>query len=270
MTTAEALSLELAQDPRPAGVDEVRANLNNPEHEQFTVTEPSDIFNTFRRLCAGKSRANVYFSNGAGSMLTSVLDVVIDQQLFIFDDDSDEARNEALATSEALAWRTALDGVKIEFVTGQAQRVRHERTPAFAVAMPDMVLRLQRRNAFRATPQDSAKPLFVAIDAPGRAGAIQRLRLLDISALGMSLLMDTTAVQLTAGMKIAKASFDLPAFGTVKCGLEIRYILSAGSDHPAHFRRCGVQFAGLSAADQVLVSRFIDDLQRSRVRTRFE
>ena len=211
----------------------------------------------------------VFFSAEPGTLSTTLIEIDSAQGTIAFALDADPLRNEAIRAADALAWRTTLGGVRIEFTSGQPQRGFVGATPALVTTLPDILLRLQRRNAFRTAPPIT-QPMFVMLDTGAKGARETKVGVLDVSALGMCLLVDSNALHLTGGMRIARARFELPGFGEIRCGLEVRYILSAGAKHPAHFRRCGVQFAGLASADAVLVARYIDTLQRQRVRARFD
>jgi flagellar brake protein len=233
----------------------------------YTTTDPLEIVGILSALRDRHARASVYFNAQPGSILTSILAVNAAEGRFVFDLDSNPRRNEALLSGHRLAWQTSVDGVKIEFNTEAARRTIHVDGPAMDVALPQSVLRLQRRNAFR-TETPTARPIICLIDPEGQGDREVRARILDISALGVSILIDTMELAVTDGQRLARLTMELPGFGEVQCGAEIRYTIDAGKRFGSTFRRCGAQFKELASADQVLVQRYIINLERERAKSR--
>lgn len=246
--------------------DDVLAELQDPTLEQFRITNPPEIAGVLNRLRAVNAIATLYFDGQPGSSTTSIIEASARTGRFTFDVDREPAHNAAIAGTRRLAWRAQHDGVRIDFLSAPPRPVEIDGKPAFVAPLPEFLIRLQRRNAFRAsTPV--AQPLVAVLDPEGRGNQSIRARVTDISLLGMSLLVEAASAQLVAGQRVARCTLALPGYGEIRCGLEVRYILSGGAD-AANQRRCGAQFLALAAADGVLVSRYIQDLQRVQSRIR--
>lgn len=246
---------------------EVLEDLSAPELRQWVTEDRTQIAGVLTSLRNAHVRTSIFFDRAPGSMVSMILDVSPKADALVFDTDADESRNTAITQAATLVWRTVLDGVRVEFTTPSPRWTEHAGVPAFTAPLPDVLLRLQRRNAFRA-PAPIVQPLSVLVDARGNGRNEARLRVLDISALGMCLLVDGTVLPVVSGMRITRARFELPGYGEIRCALEVRYILSGGAKHPEHYRRCGVQFQSLASADEVLISRYINELQRERAKAR--
>ena len=131
--------------------------------------------------------------------------------------------------------------------------------------VPDRILRLQRRNALRAgTPVSS--PPHALLDESGQGKNEKEAAILDISASGMCLLIDQRALPLVAGTRIVRVRFELTGLGEILCGLEVRYILSAGASHPEYMRRCGARFVQMGSGEELLIARYVNALERERAR----
>jgi c-di-GMP-binding flagellar brake protein YcgR len=242
-------------------------DLSSPEFRQYAVIERDEIATLIARMAGEHAQTSIYFSVAPGSIISTVLAVDSRQGTILFDRDSDPARNDALMRAPALAWRSSLDGITIEFTTTHARAAAHGGSDAFLTLLPDMVLRLQRRNAFRAEAPITP-PLHALLDESGQGSGEEKATVLDISALGMCLLVDLRAQPLVAGMRIVRVRFQLPGFGEILCGLEVRYILSAGSRHPDFMRRCGVRFVDMGVTEELLIARYINALERDRARAK--
>lgn len=245
----------------------VSGTLGEPDLFPYTVTDSMEITSILVGLCKHRIRASVYFNAQPGSILTCLLAVQPSSHTLVFDVDRDERRNAALASAEKLAWRTAIDGVKIEFGTGRARLIDFEGSPALEAPLPTRMVRLQRRNAYRAAVPVSRPPICL-IDVDGTGKVAFKARVLDISTLGLSLLIDSNQVQPSPLLKLARLSLDLPGYGEVQCSAEIRYAIDPGRRFPSNMRRCGVQFKNVAAADEVLLQRYVIALDRDRVKNR--
>ena len=242
-------------------------NDSSADIPSYTTTDRLEIVGILSGLRDRHARANVYFNAQPGSILTSVLSIDAAAGTLTFDLDSDSRRNDALLLAKNLAWQTTVDGVKVEFSTDAARRIQHTDGPALEAPIPVSVLRLQRRNAFRA-PTPTARPITCLVDPDGRGEQEVKIRILDISALGLSLLVDTTQFSLGSRKILLRVRIELPGFGEIQCAMEIRYAIDPGRRFPSHYRRCGAQFQELASADQVLIQRYIITLERERAKAR--
>jgi c-di-GMP-binding flagellar brake protein YcgR len=247
--------------------NQVFDDLNSPEFRQYAITERVEVIALLERMAATRTKASIYFNAPPGSMMSMVFAVDAQAGTFLFDCDSDPRRTEAAIASPALGWRSSLDGITLEFTTARAHRLLHGGQPALMAQIPETILRLQRRNAFRAEVP-LAPPLYIMLDESGAGAQEKQAQVIDISALGMCLLVDVRVLPLVGGMRILRARLDLPDFGAVLCGLEVRYILSAGSRHPEYMRRCGTRFVDLGTSEELLIARYINALERERARSK--
>jgi len=243
-------------------------DLNSAALRDYLVTEPAAIAALLAELRAARTLVDIQFDHPPQSMITMILGIMRDQAGFLFDADQDPERTAMLTQSSAVAWRALVDGVRIEFVTPAPVIVDYEGRPSLRSPLPEVLLRLQRRNAFRATTPVN-RPIHVQLDPDGTGLSTSEAQMLDISALGLCLLVDARNLgSLAAGQEIVRCRFELPGHGAIQCGLAVRYILSAGSNRPRHYRRCGVAFIRLARADEALISRYVIDRQRHGMKTR--
>ena len=257
----------LARPRRADSQQLVFQEISSPDYQQWVLHDRAEVISVLSTLQATHARANVYFSQPPGSCVTSILSVDSARSELLFDPDIDPVRNNGMASSNALAWKSSIEGVKVEFISGPVRWTELQGAAVFSVEIPDQVLRLQRRNAFR-TPTTVGRPIFVHLEIDSIDSTNRRARVLNISALGMCVLIDAQHVPVIAGTRFAAAHFELPGYGEVRCDLEVRYIGAAGAGLPSNFRRCGIQFIRLAHADEILIARYVNDMQRARIRVR--
>ena len=237
------------------------------DFSQYVLSDPVDILAVLQQIVRTRTRSFVEFEQPPGVMAALLLGVDDAVDALWFDSDENVAANEAILLSETLSWRTALNGVRIEFLTSDTSRDTYGGFPALRAPIPTTLLRLQRRNAYRAVAPAS-RPLRASIHLSVRER--YTVPVLDISTLGVSLLMDPARMALTAGTIIERVTIDLPDFGLFECGLEVRYLLSAGSRHPSNLRRCGAAMIHVSPADSMRIARYIHALERENALKRME
>ena len=242
--------------------------LGAPETQKYVLANPTEIAGVLSELRTRRVRPSLYYGpENSNTCLSMILEVDLTANRFIFDIDRNEIVNERIQRADRIAWVGWIDGVKVSFACEPPRRVRYEGDAAFVAPLPTRVLRAQRRNAFRASTPVS-QPLMCRIDPTGAGRLGLPLRVVDISTLGLCLLVDIEELPWRPGASVPTARVDLPGHGPIECGFEVRYVIPAGARHPAQFRRCGVQFVGMAARDSVLIQRYINDLQRERLKVK--
>lgn len=242
--------------------------LEAPALEPYLVHDRAEVAGVLSDIRQRKVRMTVaYGPTDDESFPTMLLAVDPVRGSFVFDVANEPRINQRIASASGLGWVGWLDGIKIEFASGAARTIQFEGGAAFASGLPDRLLRVQRRNAFRVTAP-ATRPLMCQLDPTQTGKYGLPLRVVDISALGLCLLVSIDELPWNPGVRVERARLDMPEVGTIVTDFEVRYVIPAGARHPAHFRRCGVQFLGLSPRDSQLVQRYVNDLQRERAKAK--
>jgi c-di-GMP-binding flagellar brake protein YcgR len=121
----------------------------------------------------------------------------------------------------------------------------------------------QRREAFRA-PAPVARPLLATLTLADRSR--HTAQLLDISVLGISLLIDPRQIALSSGMVVPRFEIDLPGIGPIECSLDVRHVMPGQVRHPPGTQRAGAAFLHLSPADAMKVTRYVHAAERAHAR----
>jgi len=185
----------------------------------------------------------------------------------VFDAGQDAAANARLATARRLAFDTSLERIRIRFDAGGATPCMWQDAPAFACAVPSSLVRLQRRDYFRAHVP-LARNLRCAVrvgDAQeARAARPIDLRILDVSVTGVGLTDAPSGFAPAPGTRLSGARLILPA-GVLDVDLEVMYCREAphGGSGPAPVR-IGCRFVDLAPRGQALIQRCINALERER------
>lgn len=229
---------------------------------QYTLSTPVEVAHHLSTIAKSGQMVTVFSNKGKTFILTRLLEVNLKEGTLVLDWGGDPATNEQLLASDRNVVVCSPDGVKTQFVTGQARRVQLDSGPAFEVDLPDQVIKLQRREFFRIqTPV--ANPVICRIaDYPTQP---LDLPLFDISLGGMSLWLPSTSTPgFDLGQQYFQCSVDLPSVGTLSIGLEVRHHVHTRLRSGQDATRAGCAFLRLRPAMETLVQRYVGILERER------
>jgi c-di-GMP-binding flagellar brake protein YcgR len=205
---------------------------------------------------------SVFFAAGQETFQTLLLAVLTDKNQLIFDCSGSQESNRAFLQSGRNIFVGRPGGIRMQFTCGPAKEVIYEGSPAFAVALPEYVLRLQCREFFRIeTPR--IKPLEFFGRLPD--GTLLKQPVHDISVSGLGLNSAQLPEGLDVGVPLTKCRLALPGdpqdlfFNAI-----VRYLseLEARGGHRQW--RVGMQFTDLTTGDENRLQRYIGKLERER------
>jgi c-di-GMP-binding flagellar brake protein YcgR len=228
--------------------------------EPFTVYSGVEITALLERMKAADAPITVYFDRGSAFSLTSLL-AVQPPGTVVFDSVRDERR---LVAAESLTFVGFIESIKVQFTTGKAVALAFEGAPAFRVAMPDKLLRLQRRDAFRVRAL-VGKPAYCLVPYGPDSRQYEKLQLLDISVGGVAVVTRPQNFQLPLGKRIADCYLDLPGIGSVGVGLQVRHVEPGAEGKTGGTVGCEFVDVGSQARNQI--QRYVNqlDLERRKV-----
>ncbi len=227
--------------------------------DQFTITFRREIVFYLRQLINDGDRISVMFGDGRETLLTVLLDVDEENNRLIFDWGGSEESNRRLMKGDRNIFVATPQGIRNQFVTGQAQEVVYAKRRAFAVPLPTKYVRLQRREFFRLVlPMTRRPPCRIKLEpqAPEKM-----LGVIDIGIGGVGLESQEATLPVEIGQIITGATIDLKGASLLRLDLEIRYIgvLHRGNREVGHL---GCHFVKLSAAQEHELQKFITNIQR--------
>ncbi|MEZ2311126.1 flagellar brake protein [Paraburkholderia sp. RCC_158] len=116
----------------------------------FGLRNPLEI-GTFLRLLA--TRQDFLTADyGNGQIITRVLDIDAKSKTFTFDYGASKTGNHAVLAASKLRFSALPDGVKVNFTTGKPHEISRDGIAAFEVELPQVLIRVQRREYFRVAP----------------------------------------------------------------------------------------------------------------------
>lgn len=227
--------------------------------DEFTLTFRREIVFYLRQLINDGDRVSIMFNEGRDALLTLLLDVDEEANRLVFDWGGSEETNRRFLKSERNIFVASPQGIRNQFTTGPAREISYKKRRAFAVALPERYVRLQRREFFRLVLPITRRPPCRA-----RLGPQDQefpFSVIDIGVGGVGLESPATSLPLTVGQVIPGAMIDLKGSAVMRVDLEVRYIgtLTRGNHEVGHI---GCRFVKLSAAQEHEVQKFITQVQR--------
>lgn len=235
--------------------------LQTEDFSQYLLREPREIEFVLRQLGARRAMITAYFGSGRDFLLTSVIDLSSDKTQLILDLGKDETIIEQALVQGGLLCATQLEKVKIQFPLEKIERTQHQGFPALRARLPEILLRLQRREYYRlSTP--SLDSLNCQITLPD--GHKSSVRVLDISGGGLAIVAPPAGEAMEVGSIFEHCSLTLPDTPPISLTLQVRNVFHMSTRGGQKILRAGCQLLGLRAADANLIQRYILKTERER------
>lgn len=257
--TADSANEPAAAEAAPA----VSTLLPVDQFEQYLLHTKGEMFTVLHGLASQVSQITMFFNEGRDMLLTSLIRYG-DDGLDFDVGPSAEMNRKALA-AERLFCVTQLDKVKIQFILDGLRQVTVDGRPAFHAALPESILRLQRREYYR-MKTSLAQPLKCRLRFPDTDGKSTPLEavIADISCGGVCLTGLPIDLPLSVGMEIPACAIELPEVGAINAGLRLCNLAETSNRLGARSWRAGCAFVNLSGPMSNLIQRYIIKVERER------
>lgn len=246
----------------PARLELERAD----DFSQYLLHSKAEILAVLRSLMQKGVLITAHFDQGKSFFLTSMVSLLPDGTGFILDVGSDEEMNAKALKAAKLILTAIVDKVKIQFSVDRVTPTVYEGRPAFLAAVPEKLLRLQRREFFRlSTPIANPIRVCALINNDGRPAKSIDIPLLDISGGGVGLMASLDlAAQFEKGRMLDNCKIMLPDEGLLVATLCVRNMFDVTTRSGSRYVRVGCEFVDLPAARLTVVQRYITRVERER------
>ena len=230
----------------------------------YEVGSRREIISLLRNIGEKNQLIRMLIDGEADVCVTSILQVDPDTNTLILDRSIDDEQNLRILASRRIAFETTLDKIRILFASDNVTETDFENRPALQIAVPDTLVRLQRREFYRmATPLNN--PVLACVPLPQELGGGSALfPLADISCGGIAMLDNKFMLGNTIGVNYPGCRIDLPDIGSVTTTLQVRNSLDLTLLNNKTNRRLGCQFIDIPGTSLALVQRYITKLERER------
>lgn len=230
---------------------------------QYLLREKREIAFVLRQLAAKRNMITAYYGERSDFLMTSVVGIgQNDRHIYLDLGVDEEAIATALLTKQLLCV-TQLEKVKIQFALSTLERTNYDGFPALLAPMPDILLRLQRREYYRLSAP-SSDALICQIPASDAGKPAIEVRVVDISGGGIAVVSPPNGMVFEPDTAYPKCRLMLPDYGSITVTLKIRNVFRMTSPTGIEMIRIGCQFLDLTAAMANAVQRYILKAERER------
>lgn len=235
---------------------------DTPDNEPYQTYSRREIISILENIIERAALVTLYFNQGEEHIVTTLLNVNPEFEELVFDGAVRTDLGERLLQSRRLTFVTFVDHIKIQFHCQSAQPTTFEGKPALRIRVPDSVLRLQRRDAFRVnTPK--AGPVYCEIATP--ATGVTRFMVSDLSVGGIGVIAGLMPTEFKPGSVFENCKVELPGYGSFTATLQIRHGSGYAKDGRGNPRQhYGCQFLNLGGPVVNQIQRYINQLERER------
>jgi len=234
--------------------------LSSEDAGRYLVRQTAEIERILRGVMAEKAIVAAYGENGNDFLLTSILAVEPKQNALYLGYGPDEKLNTLLLASQNATFATTHDQVRVQFTGNRLERSSYGHEPAFRVALPTELLRLQRREYYRLVTS-VVNPVKCLINSA--AGTLEAL-VVDISIGGVGILAYQDNLELAAGKTYHGCRIALPGSGEFALSLAVCTTFEITLKNGRHTHRAGCQFIDLPASVETEIQRYIIRVDRER------
>jgi c-di-GMP-binding flagellar brake protein YcgR len=233
------------------------------DYSQYILYSKAEIRSVLRSIIQNGARITVHFNHGQSLFLTTMIALQSNNTEIIIDVGGSEEMNSKALKADTLIFTVFVDKVKIQFALDRLRRVVYQGRPAFIGAVPDQLLRLQRREFFRlSTPVVNPIRLCTTLEPSGQAIDVP---LLDISGGGVGLMAPHhLADQLEKGQILENCEIMLPSEGLLIVKLCVRNLFDVTTRNGVSYVRVGCEFVDMRASRLSAVQRYIIQVERER------
>lgn len=237
--------------------------LEPGEYSQFMLRTPVEIHVVLQGLYDHVSQITVFFNEGKDMLITTLAEVSEDHIILDYGPSS-ELNRRALETEKHFCV-TTLEKVRVQFILRGFQRVEYGGRPAFRCALPEEVLRLQRREYYRlVTPIVRPLKCTMPITLVNGDKHIHEASVFDISGGGMGISAPPDGIPFESDMELPNCRIELPEVGFVTATVKIRSVFEITLRSGARIKRAGCEFVKLPGPMGTLIQRYIIKVERER------
>ena len=226
--------------------------------ERFLLHHPRAIDEVLKDLAKKPELVTAYFDDGKGYILTTIVAVLRERNLLLFEPGPDEIMNRRLLQAGRVSCVARHRDITVRFTLTPVQQGRYQEQSVLAAPIPDSLLRLQRREYFRVTT-----PLLAPLSCEfpiSRADTVT-LVLGDISIGGLALLDPSLTFEAEIGEVLRGCRLLIPDEEPLAIDLVVRNIYLHGEQNRRPQLKIGCAYADLSPPVAVFIRRYVNRLQ---------
>lgn len=234
--------------------------------DTYEISSRAEILHILRDMCRARSLITFYLNHGYDFLLTTILNISADGTTMLLDYGGDMRMNRKALLADSIKCQARIDNIKVQFTLRGVTSVAHEGYDAFLGAVPDALIRLQRRTHFRVTAP-KADPLTATIPVRQTDGSMLLLQadVVDISGGGIGLRLAPGNPRIEKDALIFGVVSTLPKIGQVVVDVHVRNVHDETMPNGKVYQRIVCQFVNLPNPMMNMIQHYIFRIQRERI-----
>ena len=239
--------------------------FSSDQENEFLITNPKEIISILSTIAQRKSRVALYYNEGNSMVLTMIL--AADENGVWIDAASNPLDNRHIERSNRIVFVSTHNQAKVQFVASSAMLGTYEDSPAFLLALPRKLLRLQRRDYYRLVTPETHALKCVIRPIPDQAHIQHEITVMDISIGGVALVCEASGIELQPGMRYENCEIELPDVGTVEATIEVKNTFEITDRSGNIKRRAGCVFVRPNGQTTMLLQRYVAQMQQASIQS---
>jgi c-di-GMP-binding flagellar brake protein YcgR len=235
----------------------LQMNIGVDDVGPYLIHSRREIIALLRRLADRHELVRMIFADGEEALATAVLEV--NEDSVIIDTARDPEQVKRILASDSISFDTALDRIRIAFFAKQATACLHDGRPALRIALPDTMIRLQRREHYRVLSPRCSIQIAKEDGPPPVSFAVQ-----NVSAGGLALIDDHQLLDANPGAEYSHCELQLPGAQNIVVHLCVMNCCELTLYNGRVARRLGCAFNNPNAATLALVQRYVSKRERDQ------
>ncbi len=235
--------------------------MKEEDNEQYLKRGQLAVLAVMKNMI--KNKTPIMISHARGQLITRLLHA--DKERLVLDLGSNDYENQVALKTTDLLLTAETHGAKVEFDLGKLDKESYDGLPAFAAALPEVLLMFQRREYFRVpAPLD---PIFYCyVKWPDGSGE-GRMRLQDLSLGGIGVLSDSPLPEtLEDGERFKNLRVELGEFGHFEVDANLITVgqrsVVGNKNETIITPRLSFSFVALDCAQERMLQQVIFSLER--------
>jgi len=233
--------------------------FSKDDENEYLISNPKEIVSILQTIAQRKSRVALYYNEGISMVLTLIL--AADENGVWIDAASNPQDNRLIERSKRIIFVSSHNQAKVQFIATDAMLGTYEDAPAFSLALPLKLLRLQRRDYYRLVTAETGA-LNCIIHPVADQAIQQEVTVMDISIGGVALVCEQTGVELRPGMVYEHCQIELPEVGTLEATIEVKNAFEITDRSGKVKRRAGCVFVNPDGKTTMLLQRYVAHVQQ--------
>ncbi|WP_269499819.1 flagellar brake protein [Castellaniella sp. S9] len=234
--------------------------------DQYLVSQPLEIQSILNALRRKRTLVRLDVPDHATAVISTILDIEGASGDLYLDNAAAADVNTRLLAAPSVRFQATLDRILIEF-HGTLSPTQWEDSPAFLMARPQSLYRLQRREFFRVEVPTKNPAVFTVLDPP-MEGAKAVFPVHDISAGGLRLVDKDHLLGETVG-KIYMGRLDMPGVQTIEVGLRVLRTAEITPESGKATQTVACKYFNLGTNKQIAIQQYIGQLERAMMARRW-